>query len=110
MAEGFPACLGSIGFRCPGGFPPPLGQGLMPCRNNELLRTGKPYRSGKGPVMPSDPEPSIPVGFMVAVSALDGICFFSFSLWMTCKGVRLVATDGAALPTIQRRGSSSVNR
>ena len=28
MATGFPVCLGSIGFRCPGGFPPPLGQDL----------------------------------------------------------------------------------
>ena len=60
--------------------------------------------------MPSGLESSPPVGFMVAVSALDGMRFFSFSLWMTCNGLRLVATDGAALPTIQRRGSSSVNR
>ena len=60
--------------------------------------------------MPSGFASSVPVGFMVAVSALDGGCFFSFSRWMTCKGLRLVAIDGAALPTIQRRGSSSVNR
>jgi hypothetical protein len=34
MSAGFPVCLESTGFRRPGGFPPPLGQGLMPCRKN----------------------------------------------------------------------------
>ena len=28
MVAGFPVCLESTGFRCPGGFPPPLGQDL----------------------------------------------------------------------------------
>ena len=28
MVAGFPVCLESTGFRCPDGFPPPLGQDL----------------------------------------------------------------------------------